>query len=120
MKVVAKVGSKQIEGWLEPTECYSVLSINNYSTGTKFLIWSKKQLTAACYPASDFEIIDATLSSLWVAQIDLNGYVELTPKEWLDEGFWERFNDSDPDAEQIFFKIMALIDAEAKQETLCL
>jgi hypothetical protein len=112
MKVVARDGVKSLEDWLEPGQYLSVLAISSTpSTGSRFLLWSKKQSGPALFPASDFEVLDQSLPPAWVAQVDLNGYVEFAPKEWLCEGFWERYYDDDPEAEQVFKNGVAAICA---------
>lgn len=62
MKVVPKEQAKSIENWLSPKEAVTVLAVYSSSTtGSRFLLWSKKQSAVALFPAMDFELIDDSL-----------------------------------------------------------
>jgi hypothetical protein len=101
--VIAKGGVESTERWFRPAEELVVLSImSSPATGSKLLLWSDSQSAVAFFPASDFVIVDAALSPLWSAKIDLNGYVELSPGEWQYDGFWERYHAEEPGAVSVF------------------
>lgn len=111
MKIILKPDSRVPDGWLPRNEVLTVLAINNDSTGTKFLLWSKQQECAALFPATDFEIVDGGLSRSWIASMDLTGYIFLAPPEWqLD--FWDRYNEGEPTAAEEFYKVMTKIEGE--------
>ena len=118
MKVTLSPSAKSGYGWFDPSEVLIVLAANSVpSGGSRFLLWSEKQSTAALFPVSDFEIMDNRLPSAWVAKVDLNGYLELAPPEWLSADFWERFHNGDPEAEATFKKEVAAIKCEAMNAT---
>lgn len=103
MIVIAKPQAESIDRWLKVGGRLTVLSIvSTPNGGSKFLLWSESQLAAALFPASDFNIADTTMPTLWSPKIDLNGYVELSPLEWQSDGFWEQFHDGDPNALRTF------------------
>jgi hypothetical protein len=103
MRVLAKADAKSAEGWLDPGVEYIVLAVRSVpQVGSQYLLWSEKEQTAALFPASHFDIVEPSLSPVWIAKRDLNGYLELAPKEWLGDDFWERFHDGDPAAEAAF------------------
>jgi hypothetical protein len=80
--VKPKPGGGSFEKWLDANIAITVLAVRSAPEGSKLLLWSDAQETAALFPASDFDIVDFTIPSVWVANIDLNGYVELSPHEW--------------------------------------
>jgi hypothetical protein len=103
MKVIARTNARSVDGWLDPDVRLSVLAIQSRPTdGSMLLLWSERQATAVLFPASDFDVIDDDLPSAWGVKVDLNGYIELAPREWLKDGFWERYHDGDPEAEAAF------------------
>jgi len=115
VKVLAKRGAKSAIGWLEPDATHLVLAVSSVpSKGSRYLLWSEKQQSVALFPAYDFEIVDPNMSPVWVASVDLNGYLELSPQEWLTDGFWERFHEGDPKAVTILRKG---IEAIKKQDS---
>lgn len=110
MKVVPKPNAKGPGGWLEPNESLTVLAISAVATeGAKYLIWSRKQNSAALFSGFDFEIVDASLSPRWVAGLDANGFIYLAPRDWQTIGFWERYYDGEAGAAQIFEREMKAI-----------
>lgn len=110
MKVVSIPGAKSSVGWLKPEETLTVLAISNVGAeGTKYLIWSDEQDSIALFPASDFKIVDSTLSRRWVAGIDANGFIYLAPSAWQMNGFWESYYDGVPSAERTFKDEMAAL-----------
>jgi hypothetical protein len=58
--------------------------------------------TPAIFPGDLFEIIDPTIPRNWIAARDKNSVYRLSPKSWLEEGYWERFFNKDPDAVATF------------------
>ena len=103
MIVVARSDAQNIPVWFNDGERLPVLAIMLMpSGGPKFLLWSKKQLSIGLFPVIEFDVVDPTLPTQWVAKTGLNGQVELSPREWQIDGFWERYHDEDPEALKIF------------------
>ena len=97
-----KLNEKSISrhpGWLESDKEYIVVAIrSDKHKGTKYLLWAGTQNGVALFQANSFEILDAGLSSGWVASLNLNGYVELSLPEWLEPDFWEQYFDIEKEA----------------------
>jgi len=44
-----------------------------------------------------------------VAEINLNGFIDLTPSAWMEKGFWDRHNDGESNADRVFMEEMAAL-----------
>ena len=102
MVVLTSEGAARQAVWLESGQPLIVLAVVSQSGGSKFLLWSNRQSTAALFAASDFTVVDGKIPTQWQASINLGGHVELSPKEWKADGFWEKFHEEDPEAERTF------------------
>jgi len=110
MKVMPKSDAKcVVHGWFKSGQIVTVLAVCNYKSGSKYLIWSDLQSGDALFPVSEFEIVDPTLSRRWVAEINLNGFIDLTPSAWMEKGFWDRHNDGESNADRVFMEEMAAL-----------
>ncbi len=110
MKVVAKITAQSAKGWFEEGEVLTVLSVSAAPLGyVNFLIWSSLQKVAALFPSQDFEVINNSLSHYWAVSLNSQGYFYLAPEAWQIDGFWEKYNDGDPIAEQEFMRELALL-----------
>lgn len=113
MKVIAKPSASSAVGWLEEAVALTVLAVSIAPVdGAKFLLWSSLQESVAVFPAGDFDVVDNCLSQRWVFSVNTRGFVYLAPDAWQAEGFWERYEDGDPNAEKIFLREMTGILAE--------
>jgi hypothetical protein len=63
----------------------------------------------ALFNLADFEITDSRLSAYWQLVGVTAGVWELTPLDWSEPGFWERFFDGDPGARQLFNEIAEVL-----------
>lgn len=103
MKVIVKAEARSAIEWLPANQTLTVLAVSSFaSVGSKYLIWSEAQQCPALFPASDFEIVDSHLPAVWIASLDLNGYIHLAPPCWHEVGFWERYYEGEHDAELVF------------------
>lgn len=103
MIVIPRSDAESVPVWFDCEERLPVLAVMLMPTGgPKLLLWSKKQATAALFSATEFVVSDATLPTQWIARIEPNGHVELSPREWQTNGFWERYHNEDPAALKIF------------------
>ena len=64
------------------------------------IIWTDSEQNLAMFELSLFEIIVESVPTDWVFHDLGEGYLRLTPKEFLGE-FWDQFNDGDENAEHI-------------------
>ncbi|WP_417663504.1 hypothetical protein [Pseudomonas sp.] len=113
MKVTAKRSAASVVGWLDGGEVLTVLAVSVARfEGVNFLLWSSLQESVALFPGADFDVIDKRMSQRWVFSLDSQGFVYLAPDAWQVDGFWERYHDGEPVAEQVFMKEMALILSE--------
>lgn len=113
MKVSAKSSASSVVGWLEEGKVLTVLAVSvTPFEGVKFLLWSSLQESVALFPGADFDVVDKCLSQRWVFSLDPQGFVYLAPDAWQVDGFWERYHDGEPAAEQVFMKEMAFILSE--------
>ena len=87
--------------WLTINKVYDVMSISIEQSGeVSYRIvtywrdgeWPDIGLHKACC----FEIIDVRAPENWGISISLNGYIEIAPKKWLENGFMEKFYDHEP------------------------
>jgi hypothetical protein len=110
VKVIPKPGANSSEGWLKSNEESVVLAVSSVgSHGSRYLIWSDMQQSPVLFPASDFVIVDSTLSPRWSAVLDANGFICLAPEAWQMSGFWESYYDGDAGAESVFLNEMNLL-----------
>jgi hypothetical protein len=107
--------AKKSIGWFSENEELVVLGIRNFAQHTQLLLWSKLQSAVALFPSAEFQIVDGRLSTLWHAAIDKNGNVEIAIKEWLVDGFWERYHDDESQAVETFQKGMYAIISSSEQ-----
>ena len=113
MKVDIKGSASSVVGWLDGGETMPVLAVSAEPVqGVKFLLWSSLQESVALFPGADFDVVDKCLSQRWVFSLDSNGFLYLAPNAWQVDGFWERYHDGEPVAEQVFMEEMALILSE--------
>lgn len=113
MKVVARTSSKDVPMWFDNEKILPVLAFFLMpSSGPKFLLWSKKQLTVALFPIADFEVVDPTLPAQWIAKTAPNGHIEFSPKDWQADGFWGGYHEGDPEAAQIFHRCYEALVSE--------
>lgn len=111
MKVRCKVDADctRIEGWLEKSEAYSVLTIDIFEGGNIFYrIFSKLQGIPVLFEASYFEIVSNEMPREWLIYYH-DGYLEIAPEEWVEPGFWDKYFDDDIEAIEKFKEISSII-----------
>jgi hypothetical protein len=89
--------------WLTINHEYLVLSILALPEKTiLFRVMADDTRTPILAESSLFAAASQPLPDNWVVAVREGGVVELGPRDWLDTGFWERFFDREPEAEEIF------------------
>lgn len=98
-----KVTNTAKEGWLTVGREYDVLAVYfDRTQGTLFRIIGNDTFTPALFPLEILEITDSRIPQNWVLEKDSSGVLRLSPKAWLETGYWDRFFDREPQAIKIF------------------
>jgi len=99
---VMPYGKKAFSPALTIGKTYIVIEIScGESSGLDYRLIDDDSDNSALYFFSQFEVVDARLSSYWVADVSKDG-IYLSPKEWSDLGFWEKFYDGEEKEVSIF------------------
>jgi hypothetical protein len=61
------------------------------------------------FDANCFLTVDPAIPANWTARIGEAGRLDLAPKDWLAEGFWELYYDGDPAARESVDRELAVI-----------
>jgi hypothetical protein len=88
--------------WLTNGFVYHVLEVVHDREGLKFRILGEERSTPALQRADQFEIVTDAIPACWVARFKANTYLQLSPREWSQENFWNRFFDGDQEARKVF------------------
>jgi hypothetical protein len=100
--------------WLTLGKVYQVLSVFRDSSGKeRFRILSNERdediASLGLHLESCFEVVSEFRPSNWCDRALKGGAVEIAPKAWQSEGFWEALYDGDPKAYQAFDRERQLI-----------
>lgn len=103
--------------WLTLGKVYHVLSIFKDSSGKRrFRILSNERdegvASLGLHLESCFEVVSEFRPSNWCDRVLKGGAVEISPKAWQAEDFWEALYDGDPNAYQVFDRERQLILSE--------
>lgn len=100
--------------WIRIGEEYTVLEIYaSDRTKTSFRISSKQDDTPVLFDAQMFATVDGRIPPNWTVRVEEGGSVAVAPAAWLEDGFWERYFDSDKEAVAVYEAEKALIVASA-------
>ena len=114
MKVVVLNSGCKASSWFDAGEDVTVLALSvSGSGGSQYCLWSQKQNSVGLFPASDFAIVQSSVSRYWQASLDLNGNCSLAPAPWSEAGFWERYHDEEPTTVVIFETWKQKLEAES-------
>ncbi len=97
--------SKQNTLWLKDDgKAHVVLGITfSMSLGrSEYLLWSEAQLSIGLYQSKDFKDECSELSRHWQVSHDDIGNCQIYPLAWSEDSFWDKYNDGDHNAENIF------------------
>ena len=101
MIVTPKSDAKAVtDGWLNAGATYVVLFIQ--TCRQNLLIWSDNENTAVLFPLSEFDVIDTSIPPNWVVSVDLTGSLVLGPERWMEDDFWDRYNEEEAAAIELF------------------
>jgi hypothetical protein len=90
-------------GWLTLHREYDVLAILASPGRTiEFRVLADDGRTPILADSRLFAATAQPVPGSWVCTVSEDGVVELGPSAWLEEGFWERYFDGDPDAVECF------------------
>lgn len=113
VKIINPVTSEEVlvHPGIRLHEEYPVLSIIvEPGRGAKFRIPTSDG-TPALFDAAMFATTGDSLPPNWVVRTREGGVVEFGPASWLEEGFWDRYFDKDPEALAIFETEMRIAGA---------
>ncbi|MFC8598244.1 hypothetical protein [Isoptericola sp. NPDC057191] len=96
--------------WLTVGETYVVLGvIAGSGRRVELHLLTNDRASFGWFDAECFETDDAAPPANWSAIVSGGGVVEFGPKEWLLDGFWERYYDGDPTAAESVERELAII-----------
>ena len=110
MKV--KLRSSKHSGWLTLGKVYNVLSVEYTPEGLSYRLKSEQNNQPALFPISDFKVESNDIPSAWVIREE-SGSIELSPKEWCVEGFWEDFFDGEKYALDTFQRVLNNLESNS-------
>lgn len=89
--------------WLTVGKVYDVLSLEFESKGPRHVrLVGDGRNGVALFPLESFEVVSATIPLSWVACWNADGLFQLAPSRWMQDGFWEKYYDGDPEIIQLF------------------
>jgi hypothetical protein len=97
-------GNPQSESpWLTLGKVYNVMALELDNNGE----WLARLVGdgpngVALFPLELFEVESSVVSPTWTTSWKSGKLIELSPKRWVREGFWENYYDRDPEAIRIF------------------
>lgn len=101
--------NKAVKGTFKPESQYVLVGvlIDTAPPEFKFQVVDEEETVGpAYYPAEFFELIGHDIPAGWVAKKLGETALEICPKEFSGDGFWERFFDDDPSALDIYRSYM--------------
>ncbi len=100
--------------WLSIGKEYVVLAIEIYPGKDILyrLVGNNENKRPALYDASQFEVVSDKIPSNWTIHQLKCGLLDLSPKAWLTEGFWENFYDLEPEALETYKREARIIYEE--------
>lgn len=108
MKV--KLRSVKHSGWLNIDKVYTVLSIETSPEGLSYRLKSEQNNQPALFPITDFSIESKIIPNIWEIREEA-AMVELGPKEWNADGFWEDYFDGKKCAIETYQRILIILES---------
>lgn len=103
-KLIDVTGKAQTSSaWLTIGKIYHVLSVE-LDTDRRWLLRlvGDTEPGIGLFPLQQFEVLSSKIPNTWIIAWNSNGAFELTPNEWHQPGFWERYFEHDLEAIRIF------------------
>lgn len=96
--------------WLTLDREYVILSVLADGTGqVLYRLLSDDGRTPGLFASTQFEVVAASLPSIWCIRVTATGGVELAPPAWLTPGFWESYFNGEKAAQDAFGSATALM-----------
>lgn len=108
MKV--KLKSAKHSGWLNIDKVYTVLSIGGPLDNLYYRLKSEQDDGPALFPIGDFSVVCKKIPSVWEITLE-SGILELSPKEWSADGFWEEYFDGKKYAIETYQRILSILES---------
>ena len=90
-------------GWLTIGKTYHVLEvIQDTDRKWKLRLLGDGLNGVALFALEEFEIVSSKIPDAWNILWRRDGFFELTPLSWSENGFWEKYYDRDPNAVRVF------------------
>ncbi len=100
-----KRGTQEViehSSWLTVGRTYTVLEIFAESNSVDFRLIGDDGKTPAYHDAQQFEVVTDAIPKEWCINFKPGMYLELAPKRWSKDGFWEAYFNDDPEAVKAF------------------
>jgi hypothetical protein len=111
LRIVSPVDGSELDesSWVRIGHEYVVLTLLIDPSGhVKVQILAEGQ-SPGYWAGEMFETADETLPPNWVARLRSDGLLEFGPKDWLREGFWDDFHNSEPEARAQYERELSII-----------
>ncbi len=103
--------------WLTIGRIYHVLEVSFEQKGVlKFRFLGDDKITPALHDAQQFELVSNKIPEEWCVKFVPDSFLELTPKAWAYDNFWEDYFNGEPEAERIFLEVTKKIVADEPVE----
>lgn len=97
--------------WLTLGRLYTVLSVRIEANGIiTFQILPDNNNGPGIFKNKLFEVTDGNIPTNWKID-ECNGVLRMSPTAWKQSGFWEKFFDADPEAQDVFRRELDIIQA---------
>ena len=89
--------------WLTVGRNYTVLALLAIPNREVLLrLLADDQRTPGLYSLRQFTLVSPNLPELWITVLHPDGALELLPREWAKEGFWDSYFDGESRALETF------------------
>lgn len=115
IRVPVPVEGMQLDSspWITVDREYTVVAVAAQVAGRVQVQLLNDTNSLGWFDADCFLTVDPAIPANWSARIGEGGALEMAPSAWLEEGFWERYYDADPDAQESVERELAIIRGEA-------
>lgn len=116
IRVPSPIDGMQLDSspWVTVDRDYTVVSVLAEVGGRVKVQLLNDTQSLGWFNANCFLTVDSTIPANWVARVGEGGALRLAPAAWLEEGFWERFYDADPDAHESVERELTIIRSTAR------
>jgi hypothetical protein len=100
--------------WVSVGREYTVLAaLAEFGGRVQLLLLTDDRRSFGWFGADCFLTVDSTIPPNWSAHVGEGGSLELAPRSWLADGFWERYYDGGPAARESVASELTIILGEA-------